>query len=165
MKFMKILSFSVFSMVFLLLKSYAISCNNIEVFKNCMNKVFSNPDDVCLNKDCQKIMKNDVVCSEPISEVYKAALSLFCSKDDNDHFCPYHEAVGKFINHNDLKQNVENEEALKRTVKKSCNIEECKTSFYNNIKSIIVNSILIGDMHYEDITTNKLYNEFLSLCE
>jgi len=157
--------FSIYFLVFHILKGYTLSCVNIEVFKKCVNEDFPNPNDICSNHNCKEIINNTVVCSEPIFEIYKAAITLFCTKDDDDNFCPYHEAIGKYTNFNDLKQNIENEEALKQGIKDSCNLQNCKTSFYDNVKSIINNSILINDKHYEDIATNKIYKELLSLCE
>jgi len=166
MNFKKIFSFSTLSVVVLLCsKINALSCSNLEAFKDCINQNFDKKNDICLYHNCQEILNNNVVCSEPIFDIYKASLSLFCSKNNNGAFCPYHDIIGKAINYENISETIEMETALKNAISATCNVTECKTVFYEHVKTIILNSILIGDKHYEDISTNELYKELVSICD
>ncbi|ORX86456.1 hypothetical protein BCR32DRAFT_290031 [Anaeromyces robustus] len=163
----KLLISYIFYIIFILLidQNYAISCTNTETFKKCINQVFTNPSDICLNNSCQDIIKEVVVCSEPIYDIYKSSLSLYCAKDNTGNYCPHHHAFSLTINRDDIYQALLGDSLIRNAVKSSCKIEECKNVLFNNLKSLILNSILIGDNHYEDIDNNALYNEFLNICQ
>ncbi|KAG4095454.1 hypothetical protein H8356DRAFT_996799 [Neocallimastix lanati (nom. inval.)] len=165
MNYIKFFSIHTFLIILLLCSKCYTSCTNPEIFQNCINQVFDNPTDICYHQNCLDIINGSVSCSEPIFDIYKASLTLYCARDTNGDFCPYHSAIEKTYEYDNIYEALKNELALKEKVKDTCYIEKCKSILFTNIKAIILNSILLGDSHYEDINSNDLYNEFTSLCK